>query len=128
MGSGARTSKSAAVWEEHASGCRGQERRGHGRCAAGSLPLPMIRGLFRLSAFDRTVALVIAGFAAIIGFTVVRGDQVGVQVTRSTPEGRAGRGSVVAIQFSEAMRRESVAERLTLEPAVPGTMSWSGSR
>ncbi len=88
----------------------------------------MMRSLFRVSAFDRSVALAIAGFIVFIGFIVLRGDQVGVQVTRATPEGRAGRGSVVAIQFSEAMRRESVAERLILDPAVPGTMSWSGSR
>ena len=88
----------------------------------------MTRSFPRFSGLDRTVALAIAGFVAFIGFTILRGDQVGVQVTRATPEGRAGRGSVVAIQFSEAMRRESVAERLSLEPAVPGTMSWSGSR
>lgn len=80
------------------------------------------------SAFDRCVVIAFGALLLVIGFTVLRGDQVGVQVTRATPDGRAGRGSLIAIQFSEAMKRDTVAERLNFEPALPGAISWSGSR
>jgi Tol biopolymer transport system component len=72
--------------------------------------------------------MAIGGLVLFVAFAVARGDQVGVLVTRATPEGRTGRGAVVAIQFGEAMKRDTVAERLTFEPALPGAVSWSGSR
>ncbi len=82
----------------------------------------------RLSAFDRAVVVAVTGLVLFIGFIMLRGDRVGVQVTRATPEGRAGRGSLIAIQFSENMKRDTVSERLTFEPALSGAISWSGSR
>ena len=75
-----------------------------------------------------TVGIAIGGLLLILAFSMVRGDQVGVLITRATPEGRTGRGAVVAIQFGEAMKRDTVAERLTFEPALAGAISWSGSR
>ena len=82
----------------------------------------------RLTAFDRSVLVVVGVLAAFVALTMLRGDQVGVQIARFTPEGRAGRGAVVAIQFSEPMKRDTVAERLSFEPALGGTVSWSGPR
>lgn len=81
-----------------------------------------------LSAFDKSVMLVVGSLLVFITLIVMRGDQVGVQIIRATPEGRAGRGSVIAIQFSEAMKRDAVAERLSFEPPLPGAVSWTGSR
>ena len=86
---------------------------------------PIVAGI---SAFDRSVGIAIGGLLLILAFSMIRGDQVGVLITRATPEGRTGRGAVVAIQFGEAMKRDTVAERLTFEPALAGAISWSGSR
>jgi len=80
------------------------------------------------SAFDRSVVITLTGLALFIAFSMLRGDHVGVQITRATPEGRAGPGSVIAIQFSEAMKRDTVAERLSFEPPLAGAISWTGSR
>jgi Tol biopolymer transport system component len=83
---------------------------------------------FGLSIFDRSVGIALGGLVLFIAFTMLRGDRVGVQVTRATPDGQAGRGSVVAIQFGEAMKRDSVAERLSFDPPLSGAISWSSSR
>ena len=80
------------------------------------------------SSFDRWMLGAVAIVAVVIGVLVTRGDHVGVQVTRATPEGRAGPGSVITIQFSEAMKRDTVADRLTFEPPLGGAISWTGSR
>src|SRR5437763_5801348 len=82
----------------------------------------------KISIFDRAAVLAVVALGLIVAVTVVRGDRVGVQVTRATPDGKAGRGSVIAIQFSEAMKRDTVAERLSFTPALPGAMAWSSSR
>jgi Tol biopolymer transport system component len=82
----------------------------------------------RLSAVDRAVIVVVLVLGLLIALTVLRGDRVGVQITRAAPDGRAGRGSVIAIQFSEAMKRQTVADRLSFEPPLAGGITWTGSR
>jgi dipeptidyl aminopeptidase/acylaminoacyl peptidase len=80
----------------------------------------------RISAFDR---LVLACSLAVVGLMVVtllHGDQVGVQLTRVAPLDQARRNSVVTVQFSEDMSRDSVASRFRLEPGVEGDITWSG--
>jgi Tol biopolymer transport system component len=80
------------------------------------------------SPFDRAVLLVIIVLLAGIGLTVVLGDHVGVTLVRVEPLGTKARStSPVLIQFSEAMNRDSVVQRLRLEPQVEGEFSWSGS-
>lgn len=80
-----------------------------------------------LSAFDRTVLIVIVGLVAAIGLTVLLGDHVGVTLVRVGPLGEARSTSQVVVQFSEAMKRDTVTERLHIEPSVEGEFSWSGT-
>lgn len=82
---------------------------------------------FILSAFDRTVFLIIAGLALVIGMTVLLGDHVGVTLVRVGPLGEARSTSRVLIQFSEAMKRDSVENRLRLQPGLEGSFTWSGT-
>jgi Tol biopolymer transport system component len=78
--------------------------------------------------FDRWMFGATGALALLIALLVLRGDHVGVQIVRAAPEGRASPAAVVTIQFSEAMKRETVTDRLRLEPALAGAISWTGSR
>src|SRR5215207_9603578 len=79
------------------------------------------------SRFDRVVALVLLVLVAGIALTVALGDNVGVTLIKVAPLGTARSTSPVSIQFSEAMNRDSVGERLRLEPAQTGEIAWNGS-
>jgi|FLYN01.1.fsa_nt_gi Tol biopolymer transport system component len=79
-----------------------------------------------LSTFDKTVLLVIAVLLAGIGLTVLLGDHVGVTLVQAGPLEVARSTSPIVIQFSEDMKRDTVTERLRIEPAVEGEFSWSG--
>ena len=92
------------------------------------LSMTRLRFGLGLSPFDRSVGIALGALTLLVVLTVLRGDHVGVQISRVVPEGYAGRGTIVAIQFSEAMKRDSVAERLSFDPPLPGALSWSGSR
>ncbi|MGQ9907392.1 MAG: Ig-like domain-containing protein [Candidatus Flexifilum sp.] len=85
---------------------------------------------FRLppvSAFDRTIGLaILLIIGAIIG-VIALGDRVGVTIERAAPLGTAHSTSPIRIQFSDVMQRETVESRFRIEPAVPGTFSWSAS-
>src|SRR5438045_7805506 len=83
---------------------------------------------FKLRPFDLRVALVALALGVLIALTALRGDNVGVQLVRFTPVERAGPSAVIAIQFSETMNRESVAERLSTDPPTLGEIAWAGSR
>lgn len=83
--------------------------------------------------FDRTDHVAIGtliGLALMIVFLILRGDQVGVQITRTTPAMDAvgvPTRSLISITFSEAMRTASVEDRLRITPPVSGTWRWNGS-
>lgn len=79
-----------------------------------------------LTRFDRLALLVALALLAAIVLTVLLGDHVGVQLLRYGPEGEAHSTSWITIQFSEGMDRASVVDRLRLEPAVAGEVSWNG--
>jgi Tol biopolymer transport system component len=64
---------------------------------------------------------------AVIAATILLGDQVGVTLSSVGPLGTARSTSPIVIQFSETMNRDSVSERLQVEPGVRGDFSWSGS-
>lgn len=78
--------------------------------------------------FDRYMLTVIAVILVLLGAVAFRGDQIGVEVEEHTPSD----GSVVStsteirITFDQAVERESVIERFTIVPAVPGEFRWRG--
>jgi Tol biopolymer transport system component len=80
----------------------------------------------RFSRFDRAVGFVLLGLAIFIGITLLIGDRIGVRLIRVSPLGEAHSTDTILIQFTEIMDRESVEERLEIEPEVPGDFSWSG--
>ncbi|MEZ4672065.1 MAG: Ig-like domain-containing protein [Anaerolineae bacterium] len=99
---------------------------------------------FRLTRFDRIVALVMLLIVAAIGLTMLLGDRVGVTLVRVGPLGTARSTSSITLQFSESMNRASVEPRLKLVQiplqkinevisdtdilaTVAGISSWNGS-
>lgn len=77
-----------------------------------------------LSSFDGTVGVVLLGLVGAIIVVAALGDRVGVRVLRVQPGEAAHSTEPILVQFSENMDRESVTERLTIEPAVPGEIAW----
>jgi Tol biopolymer transport system component len=83
--------------------------------------------------FDRMDRVAISGMAVlaiVILFFVLRGDQVGVQVTRTAPASGAdgvGTRGLIAFTFSEPMSQTSVEQRLRIAPEVSGTLRWNGA-
>lgn len=79
---------------------------------------------------DRVALGAMVALAATILFFILRGDQVGVQIVRSTPAHNAAnmptRG-LLAFTFSEPMNQQSVAERISITPALSGTLRWNGA-
>ncbi len=86
-----------------------------------SLPAP------RLTRFDRVVVLILLALLAAIALTIALGDHVGVRVLRAAPQGQAHSTAWIILQFSEEMDRDTVAQRLRVEPAVEGDLSWSSA-
>ncbi len=81
-------------------------------------------GLF--TEFFRNVSVLTALTSLGILLTIARGDRVGVTVMRAEPQDEAHSRSILLLQFSADMNRESVEERLELEPLMPGEWLWSG--
>jgi Tol biopolymer transport system component len=79
------------------------------------------------TSFDRVVLVAIVLLLLGIGGTVLLGDRVGVTLVRVAPLGTARSTSAVTIQFSEPMNRETVEQRISLEPEATGSFSWNGS-
>ncbi len=63
----------------------------------------------------------------LIGGTILLGDRVGVQIARAAPSETAHSTSPITIRFSEAINHDSAAQHFHLDPAVPGSFSWSGA-
>jgi Tol biopolymer transport system component len=84
----------------------------------------------RFDVMDRVAIGAMVALAATILFFVIRGDQVGVQIVRSSPEPNAAsvptRG-LLAFTFNEPMVQQSVADRISITPALSGTLRWSGT-
>lgn len=79
------------------------------------------------TAFDRVVLTALALLVLGVVGTVLLGDRVGVTLVRVGPLGTARSTSAITMQFSELMNRDSVQERLRLEPDLKGAFSWNGS-
>lgn len=76
--------------------------------------------------FDRWVLAVLLGLATVIGLTLLRGDQIGVRLIRYGPIEEARRSAVVTVQFSEDIKRETVAAHFRIDPQLKGELTWSG--
>ncbi|MBZ0278604.1 MAG: Ig-like domain-containing protein [Anaerolineae bacterium] len=102
--------------------------------------------LLNLSVFDRMVLIIAALLIAAITLTILLGDRVGVTLVRAAPVGTARSTSRIVIQFSEAMQRDTVSERLSVAALLPdapadamalqpdnlgdtiaGSFSWNGN-
>jgi Tol biopolymer transport system component len=96
-------------------------------------PMPEPRPRRQRSAFafsrpiDRAVLLTCVALLCMIALTLLLGDRVGVTLERVSPLGVARATAPIKIQFSEAMERETLQGRITLDPAVEGTQYWSGN-
>lgn len=96
-----------------------------------------------LTRFDRIVVVIITLLVVALGLTLLLGDRVGVTLQRVSPVETARSTSSIVMQFSEAMQRESIPDRLRvleipLERAadfsesdvittIPGSLTWNGS-
>jgi Tol biopolymer transport system component len=84
----------------------------------------------RFDVMDRVAIGAMLALAATILFFIVRGDQVGVQIVRSTPAHNATSVStrgLLAFTFSEPMNQASVEQRISITPALSGTLRWNGA-
>ncbi|GIV84747.1 MAG: hypothetical protein KatS3mg052_1754 [Candidatus Roseilinea sp.] len=84
----------------------------------------------RLDRMDRAAIGSILALILLITFFIVRGDQVGVRITRTSPAMNADRAptrSLIAITFSEPMSATTVEQRLGITPPVPGAWRWNGN-
>ncbi|MBI3242759.1 MAG: PD40 domain-containing protein [Chloroflexi bacterium] len=82
----------------------------------------------KFSKFDVVVwgAVIVAGLI-IIGVLVI-GDQVGARAARTYPNdgGSVGGRERIGLEFAQAMQTESVEQRFSIEPPVPGHFVWEG--
>ncbi|HEY3341781.1 MAG TPA: Ig-like domain-containing protein, partial [Anaerolineae bacterium] len=84
----------------------------------------------RFDRLDRAALAFIAALVAISILLIARGDQVGVQITRTAPADRAQGVSTraqLALTFSEAMPAPAMDGRIQITPPLSGTWRWSGS-
>lgn len=84
----------------------------------------------KLDRLDRAALSAMTAIAFAIGIILWRGDQVGVQIIRTTPA--AGSESVairaaLSFTFSEAMIADSLEGRVRLSPETPGVLRWNGA-
>ncbi len=84
----------------------------------------------RLDRLDKTVAITLAIALLFIMALLLRGDRIGVQITRISPASGAGdvpiRGRI-SLTFSEAMVTSTLNGKLQLEPSISGTLHWNGN-
>jgi len=84
----------------------------------------------RFDPMDRAALGSMLVLSLLTAFLILRGDQVGVQITQTSPpmnaEGASTR-SAVSITFSEVMSAATVEERLRITPPISGALRWSGS-
>ncbi len=87
-------------------------------------------GHMRLDRLDKTVFIVVAATLVLLGLILLRGDQVGVQVVRSSPAADASnvptRGQI-SLAFSEPLITSTLEGRLSLTPEITGDVHWNGN-
>lgn len=67
----------------------------------------------------------IASIVVAIGLVMLRGSTVGIGVTTTPASGATISGkTLIGLSFPTAMRPETVASRLTIEPPLPGRWAW----
>ena len=84
----------------------------------------------RADRLDKTVFVVTAVLVTGFIFFLLRGDQVGVQIIRSSPAANAQNvpaRSPIRFTFSEPMVTGTLEGKVSLQPSVPGTLHWSGA-
>lgn len=90
---------------------------------------PRPKGRLRLSSFDRLVWLVLAALWLATGLVIVRGDQVGVQVTAVSPVDGAAAVSnqtPIRVTFDQPIELSGILRSLIVEPPASGTAQWEG--
>ena len=84
----------------------------------------------RIDRLDRTVLMTLAVGLVLLGMLLLRGDQVGVQLTRISPADNTlnvplrGR---ITFSFNENMLTHTLAGKVQLSPPVSGTLQWNGN-
>lgn len=79
--------------------------------------------------YERRVALVVLALALATGALIAWGPQPTVRVVAQGPTGEAvPASSSIQITFEQAMDRRSAEQRLSLDPAVPGSVAWQGQK
>lgn len=84
----------------------------------------------RVDRLDRAALAFVAALLVIILLLILRGDQVGVRVTRTAPVDQAQGVSTraqVALTFSEAISATAMDGRIQITPPLSGTWRWSGT-
>ena len=79
-----------------------------------------------LETFDRIVVGVVAALVAGIAVVIALGDHVGVPIRDVSPAdgSQPPITAPIRVTFAEAMNRESVEARLSIEPAIEGRFHW----
>jgi Periplasmic component of the Tol biopolymer transport system len=84
----------------------------------------------RFDRMDRAAVGSMLALSLLTVFFILRGDQVGVQITGTSPAMNADgvpTRSAVSITFSEVMSATTVERRLRITPPISGVLRWSGS-
>jgi hypothetical protein len=79
---------------------------------------------------DRLALIVIAGLSLVLGLLILSGDHATARVRDFTWQDRqvGAEDRAFLITFSRPMDVASVEQNLTLEPPLPGKVSWAGRR
>jgi Tol biopolymer transport system component len=84
----------------------------------------------RFDRMDRAAVGSMLVLSLLIAFFILRGDQVGVRITQTSPpmnaDGVPTRSSI-SITFSEVMSATTVEGRLRITPPISGALRWNGN-
>lgn len=79
------------------------------------------------NSLDRAVYGVVLVLLLLLVFTLLLGDQVGVQLTQVAPLGNVASTRLIMLSFGEAMDQNSVAEHFHIVPSLEGSFSREGT-
>lgn len=82
----------------------------------------------RFDRFDYLVWAVLGGLAALIGLTVLWGDQVGARIVQTAPAASLSAFGRVSLTFAQPMNTRLTESRFSLTPAVKGQLRWNAER
>lgn len=80
----------------------------------------------RLDRLDLAVIIVALGLLAALGLTIVRGDQVGLQIVAVSPRESGSIRATIQVTFDEPIEQVALAPNFSIEPPVPGTLTVEG--